>query len=254
MRIAKFLVAISASFWLLSADRSAVGGIVEYSDDHGDIGLAFENGNELFLHYHFGIGAALDGAVNLVDQELEPEDAYVRVPTVAKDIIPIAPQFSFLGTAGGDVWVLPQSGLAGAPFLGFAAEELGPEFLSAMLSFNSFSGPGDFSLWNSDTFGNPILQLDTSNGIIDPLANKLLMGIGSHNHYNLGFTAEGIYNIGFEASAVHSTLGTFTDSGVFTFVVGSTTAVPEPTSIAMLSLAAVGLGYRRLRKRILPVS
>lgn len=229
--------------------------MIEYSAGHGDIGLAFEDNSELFLHYHFGVTAVLDGKeiTNENDErELAPSQAYVRVPDSVRTTIPSSPSFSFLGPAGSDAWVLPTVERAGVPYLGIAAEELDPLLFgdNATFELTSFSGPGDFSLWASDSFGNPSVRFDTQDGIIDPAFDTLSIGVGSHNHFNFGFTAPGVYQLGIVGSAQHDTLGLLSDSGVFTFAVGDVTAVPEPASMAALAVAAIGgVAAKRFRNR-----
>ncbi|TWU43843.1 hypothetical protein Q31b_13750 [Novipirellula aureliae] len=251
-KMTQSLIASVAFLFLPAVARAAV---VEYVSGHADIGLAYEEG-ELELHYHFGSGAILDGMPLADEVEYAPDEAYINVGMNAHSTT--TADVSFLGTTTGDpVWILPQSGTvanaAGLPFLGLASEELdSADFSTLSLSLSSFNGPGEFALWQSGNLGQPSIYWQTYGGIDS--SDVLAMGVGGHDHYNFGFTAQGVYDL--ELTAVGNLTadaggGSVTDTGTFRFVVGSVSAVPEPSSLAaMTGATALCLFRRRSRKTI----
>lgn len=220
---------------------------VEYSAGHGDIGLAYEDG-ELELHYHFGNGAILNGVPLVGEIEYDPDEAHVRLSDDTRGVT--SAPLSFLGTSTGDpVWRLPQSNTPGLPFLGIASEELdGLGFSSATIRMTSFNGPGEFALWQPGGLGGFNTFWQTNDGI-GP-SDVLNLGIGVHDHFNYGFTAEGIYDVGLTAEADFAAGGSVMDVGVFRFVVGSATAIPEPSSFAALLMGGLALVTRSRRRRV----
>jgi len=254
MNIQKTLICLGLIATCVATSRVQAGVLVEYTNGHADMGLAIDGGS-LFLHYHFGIGSAvLNGAVlgPLDEDEFAPSDAFVRVADAAKVFPGVA--VPFLGTATGDpVWVLPQGNVAGLPFMGLASVELDPlGFVSAGFRLTGFNGPtgGQFALWQSGSFGSSNVFFQTNDGI-NPVVDLYTIGIGSHDHANWGFSKEGVYNLTIEGFANPVGVGAqLTDTGVFTFLVGSATAVPEPSTIALIAFCGVGLFSLRRRLRV----
>tara|TARA_R110002049_G_scaffold4601_4_gene31949 strand:+ start:224484 stop:225230 length:747 start_codon:yes stop_codon:yes gene_type:complete len=234
---------------LLGTPNSARAATVEYSAGHADIGLAYEGG-ELELHYHFGDGAILDGvpvvSMDGMGLEYAPDEAHVLVPDDAR-IVTTDP-VPFLGTRTGDpIWRLTQGNTPGLPFLGIAAEELDSMiFSNATIQMTSFNGPGEFALWQPGALGGTTEYWRTNDGI--DASDAVTVGIGGHDHYFYGFTAEGIYDVGLTAEAEFAAGGSVTDMGVIRFVVGSATAVPEPSSFAVLCIGGTVLAARRRRR------
>jgi surface-anchored protein len=83
-------------------------------------------------------------------------------------------------------------------------------------------GPGDFSIFSTDSFGTPTVWVDTADnpnghtgGQLDSSDALWLIG-GGHVHYNWGFTARGYYAIDVQASAFLPD-GTPTSSQVVTY-------------------------------------
>ncbi len=231
--------------------------VVEYSAGHGDIGLALEPDGNLFLHYHFGSNSIINGAAisPSAPDEYAPNEAYVRVADSNLVTLPIS--VPFLGLSSGQsAWILPQSNSPGRPFLGFATTELdGLGFTTSGFRMTSFSGPtdGHFAVWQSDPVGNSVVAFSTIDGV-DPLFDVLNSEVNTHDHYNIGFTKTGIYEVGIEGFA-NGTLGNLTDSGIFTFVVGNATAVPEPSVIGFIALVSLTIFVRgwplvRFRSRL----
>lgn len=242
------LTAITAVFaCALLFAANARGGLI-WERGHGDIGLAYEGG-ALELHYHLHAGAKFEGQSALTgDAEYGPSEMYVRVrdPAVAK---PGGPQWDFLGP-GSSLWFLPHSSDATKPFVGIASEELDPsDWLGSITwALTSFSGPagGNFSLWQTDLFGNPDLKWSTW----DSIADVFTAGVGGHDHYNWGFTAPGVYTLGITASGTHESDGFKSDFANFTFLVGNQTAVPEPSTMVLFAGAAFGALPWWLRRRV----
>ncbi|MCC9600318.1 choice-of-anchor M domain-containing protein [Stieleria sp. JC731] len=225
--------------------RVSLADAVEYSSGHADIGLAYED-DELHLHYHFGSGAVIDGSPLVGEMEFDPADASVRVGSNA--MVTTTGDVPFLGTFAGDsVWLIPQSSSVGIPFLGIAAEELDATFSSATMTMTSFSGPGQFALWQTGGIGGTNVYWQSNNGL--DVTDTLDVAIGGHDHYSYGFTAEGIYDVEISAVANLAAGGSVSDVGTFRFIVGDVTAIPEPSSLASLGLIGMATVLRRRKRR-----
>lgn len=230
-----------------------------YSRGHGDIGVAFEDG-ELELHYHFNDQTIVNGApLGPGDHEYAPNRVAVRVTdqfgirTFQGSALP--GNFAFIGAnIPGNLWILPQSQNVNAPFLGIATEDLDPADWIGNITFSlsSWVTPtgGNFSVWQSDGLGNPSALFSTFDPSLTLNNNSFEQVPESHDHYNFGFTEKGLYLIDFTASGTHVTEGFVSDTATFRFLVGDATAVPEPGSIALLCAGAVGAIVRiRSRRR-----
>jgi len=239
------LLAVSALALAVSLTPSAQAALY-YTSGHGDIGVEYEDG-ELHLHLHLGEDApAIVNGVEVFDTEYDPDEITIVVPNSAQVVL--GSSVAFLGaTAGSSVWILPASGTAaatiGAPFVGWATEELDASDWVGNLTFSlvsavSPSGNGHFAVWQSDAFGGlGILAMSTAvaGGV------GVSQAPGVHDHYNIGFTEPGIWEITFEISGQHVEAGLVSGSETFTFSV-----IPEPSS-ALLGLLALPLMLRRRR-------
>ncbi|HRI15727.1 MAG TPA: choice-of-anchor M domain-containing protein [Verrucomicrobiota bacterium] len=209
-----------ASFALADAGLPAPTPI---SSGHTDIGIGYEEG-AFDLHVH-------DEENGL---EYSPADALLVVKSQALRLSP-GGAFSFLGPVGTPVWELPKVQDPELLFLGIGAEELVPSDWTGNIEFSlkAVSGPGNFYLWDTDVFGNPVVKMDSANGIGPDDTVSVIPG--SHTHLNWGFSAPGVYRISFETVGLNTTDGP-EESGpvVYNFEV-----VPEPSALA---LAAVGMG------------
>jgi len=243
MKPASLLLLFTAALTLSTSAQVAL------TTEHADIGLAEAGG--LGLHWHDEDN----------DAEYEPDEAYALIdPVAARLTRPSGSQWDFLGTAAGnDIWVLPQSQNPNLPFLGVGAEDADPGTFdfwnpgdsrgantsARWLEFSlvNVSGPGQFSLWQTDGFGGAVVFMSTFSTPGE--GNRLFVQEGGHAHYNWGFTAEGTYDITFQ---VRGFIGgdEVTQQDTFTF---STVAIPEPSTYALLGLGlgVVWLAARRRR-------
>jgi len=186
------------------------------------------------------------------DLEYDPADVVFLVPPAVQTVIPAAPSpYSFLGTAGAPVWILPQTQVPGVLFLGSSAHEVENGVFAGdiKISLVGVSGPGNFFLYQTDMFGLPIQFMNSANGIDS--ADKFEIPAGGHIHFNWAFTAEGMHTVTVQASAVLAGSGELTQSEptAYRFWVGDPALIPEPTTGLLVGLGMLAAGAVMRRKK-----
>jgi len=173
-------------------------------------GIAFEDG-AFDLHVHDEVN----------DIEYEADCAVLKVKDEAATVVPANPAFSFLGTAGAPVWILPQVEDDDLLYLGYATEEITDgTFVGNEIDWSlvDVDGPGSFAVYSVNQFGAPTVLFDSDNA----LPQTLTVSTGAHIHVNWAFSEEGTYTVTYSAAGT-PTVGSPVDSGPveYTFTVGS---------------------------------
>jgi surface-anchored protein len=237
--------ALSLSFFAFCQFSGGVQAEMVWVGGHGDIGLEFKN-NTLGLHIHLESETLANGG-NFVGGkpstgEVEPGDLIIGVPSARRTTRPAGNEWNFTGTtAGSHFWTLPAIEASGGnhPYVGFAAEavEIGGDWTAPSFEWRvtSVVAPGAFSIWSGTTSPIPLVSADRNTNLFNLVPNI-------HNHFNMGFTSEGIYDITFEATGFKGATK-YVATDTFRFAVGDSTisAVPEPSSM-LLAFVAVGIG------------
>jgi len=184
-----------------------------WANGHGDIDAHFHDGAlEIGLHFHSG-GVGAFGGGTLPEGHHEADEHQIFVPGA-----PI--------TLPGSLW---------------------SNVTFSLLSVNGPAG-GVFSVF-AESFGVTNVKLSS----VDGFAKSFSLPGGSHDHFNVGFNRAGTFDVSLRVSATRiSDSQTFSGDGTFTFYVDSVPnggEVPEPGSMAIFSVLAIGSGYRRLRRR-----
>ena len=234
MAVVGMAVAMAAS--AVSADP------LPYTEGHAGIGLAYEAG-AWDLHFHAG-GATIGGVV-YPDQEFEPGEVVTVVPNTSTIARPAGTEWEPIGAdAGETVWIIPDTSQPGVPFLGFGSHEITlGEFVNdaidvALTGLVAPSGDAQVSLYTVE-FGVPTFLWSSAAGGLGP-EDSFSMPAESHRHFVFGFTEPGSYELTLTASGTHVNDGFVSDSATYLFSVA-----PEPASVMILALGALGLVRRR---------
>jgi surface-anchored protein len=240
---------------------------VNYTAGHGDIGLIYDSAAPSFTMVYRFDGSAVP--VSLRGTTVAPSEIVTVVPDNQSApsqnslLRPAGSQWDFLGVpAGGRIWYLPQASTAGVPFLGISAEGLGsdadwqgadPTILFSIVDVPQKPLPTSVvSAWD---FGNPggAVRVLWSTAT-DPTTNAMTPFVGSHAHYNIGFSHQGTYQVELQAT------GTLADGTPVTSAPTSFTfqVVPEPATLSLAALGAAALlalgRFRRRRIACSPLS
>ena len=238
---------------LLSLATALVSAQSIYTSGHGDIGLAYEDG-QLIPHWHLDNGAIVDGEP-LPDSggeghEYAPGDLIAQVSSLRNSA---SNSSTYLGVSTGTpIYV---AGLLNfQPYLGFGTEELNPlewtgDITVTLTGFTTPNG-GEFALYTTNTAGTNTVDITLSS--YDPSSanswglgdNIFGIGVGGHDHYQFGFTTPGEYSLTLQFSGLHNTDSLVTSSGTFNFNV-----VPEPSTYVLLALGLSIIAYRHVRRR-----
>jgi len=164
--------------------------MAQLSEGEVEVGLAYEDGVlDLHVHDHSN------------EVEYEAGAALLRVMAPAQTIVPENPAFSFLGTPGSKVWILPQTETPKLLFLGVAAEEIESGVFvgnELKIALKAVSGPGHVIQYTGGGLGSPVVAWNSADGI--NAADVRILSAGGHEHVNWAFTAPGIYRITLEAT------------------------------------------------------
>lgn len=164
-----------------------------------------------------------DGTVTGTTTWREPADVEFRVTAAARTGLPAQPALSFLGGAGEQVFLLPQTQRADLLWTGWNTEELRPAEVSGPMTWTltAVDGPGAFGLFTTGSFGAPEIIFNSADGVPDNLSVEL----GTHAHANWAFAEPGRYRLTFTVTAPGAG-GPLTDTETLTFVVEDGTGGP----------------------------
>lgn len=211
------------------------------TEGHTDVGIDYDAGANLWdLHIHDEVHGV---------EYSPPSDALLFVKNSAHGTVPTGIPWTFLGTAGSDVWTLPKVQDPDLLFLGFGAEEIDTGIFQDdqfTMSLRAVSGPGTFVVYDTDSFGNPELLMSSRDGIDG--SDAVLVPAGEHRHVNWAFSAPGDYVVTFDASGIRQADSQFTDSGPVEYFF-RVQAVPEPGAAAIFGLGGALLAFHRRRQR-----
>lgn len=213
---------------------------IVFTNQHVDIDLRFEGGR-LEIGWHDETN----------DVEYAAGEALVFVGPNAVVPRPAGGQFNFLGVGPGQpVWVLPQIADPGLVFLGIGSEEVDPADFTGDLTVEVLGvrGPGAFSAWGTDAFGNPQVLFAGAAGFPQSFARPA----GTHQHFNFALTAPGRYELDLRVSGRLAATGQVISSDVtaLEFRVEGAAAVPAPASALVLAAALAPILARRRKKPV----
>ncbi|MDX8050540.1 choice-of-anchor M domain-containing protein [Lentzea sp. BCCO 10_0798] len=164
-----------------------------------------------------------DGTVAGTTTWREPADVELKVTSGSRTALPSSPELAFLGAAGEQVFLLPQTQRADLLWAGWSTEELRPADVTGPVtwSLTAVEGPGAFGLFTTGSFGEPTVLFNSTDGLPDAQSVPL----GTHAHANWVFAEPGRYRLTFTATAP-GTGGPLTDTETYTFTIGDGTPSP----------------------------
>ncbi len=213
---------------------------------HGDISLRYSATPQPTLSYQWTVGtggdpATVDGA-EVYDTTYSPISL---TPAVSNRLV--ASPDAIL-TGGNLLHLVPQDGtdasLLGSPFQGWNTGTIPGGLFTGnqiRLTLTGVSGPGAVSLWSNDAFGGSDFRWASANGFTSD--DILILGVGGHSHYNLGFTLPGDYSLQVLAQATFAAGGSVATPMTLQYNV-----VPEASSSVLLIGLAAMFSQRRCRK------
>lgn len=179
------LVLLTVAFFAVSFPVHAAEKVV-WSEGHGDVAVNYANGSWL---WYAEVGKEVDQVI-------------IRLNDMGRNQIPNLPAFSFLGTAGDPIWIIPSGQTPGIPFLGINSEAATRSGTFVNDRFNlhlsSVNDPGNFFMWTTSGTGTPTILMNSRDGITT--ADVTDVPAPGHFHPNWGFTSPGTYRIGYKAS------------------------------------------------------
>jgi len=140
--------------------------------------------------------------------ESHPDEVLLHVGAPAARPVPDLPAYTaVLGEAGTTIWLLPENQNDNLLWLGIGSGGVAASDFDGALSLaiHSIEAPGLFALFKNGPFGQPIVLMNTRDGI----GPEDLMPLppGSHVHCNWAFSAPGRYRITLTASGTLRSTG-----------------------------------------------
>ena len=146
------------------------------------------------------------GSSNLLSLEMRDQDNGINQPSNAVILVVLEgarltlPAGTPFGDAGQPLWILPQSQNLSLLYMGVSAEGVpGGVFAGPLaLTLKRFDGPGYLMAWQATGPGQYNIRLNTRDGL--SAADAFSPLIGSHEHFNWGFSSTGVFSLTFQVS------------------------------------------------------
>ena len=184
--LAAFAFAATAALLLPGTAHAAT-----ISQGHVDVLDVDWTGSALTLDVHDAtVSPAVDRA---------PSTVVLNAVPASKTTVPANSAYSFLGTPGSTVWVLPQAQVSGIVWPGINTQGVPSGVLlnnTVTARLVSVTGPADVSVYTT-SLGTPTVWFDSGNGLPD----SRTVAVNTHAHANWAFEAAGTYTVVFEATA-----------------------------------------------------
>jgi len=207
----------------------ATGFPVVLSDEHVDVGIAYDAG-EFEPHIHN----------EDADEEYEPDGAALHIRPASLGARPVGAAFDFIGVpAGVPFYRLPQVENPELLLLGLGTEEIETgvfENDEVFVRLLAVDGPGQFSVWRNE-IGGPVPFFATADGVT---AADLLTGLaGGHDDLNWGFTAPGVYSVTIQPfGTLVGGVAVEGEQATYTFVVAPENPPPALTAPAAVTTSS----------------
>ena len=176
------------ALWTLGVRSADTGEPVRLTNEHVDLRILYARGttNELFLVAHDGDGRTNYAATNVV--LVARESARTEIP----------PGFEQFGEPGSPIWILPSSQDPQLLYLGLSGEGLPAGMFAEppVIHLRSVRAPSWFFVWQFGSGGDLNMRMDSRNGIGPD--DAIPVPVGSHSHFNWGFTSNGVYEVTFQ--------------------------------------------------------
>ncbi|MBN9691535.1 MAG: choice-of-anchor M domain-containing protein [Verrucomicrobia bacterium] len=221
--------------WAVVAWGAEPGERVRLTNEHVDLRIIYAPGttNELYLVAHNGDSRTNYASTNVVLVAREP----------AETTIP--PGFEQFGEPGSPFWILPSSQDPQLLYLGISGEGLpaGTFDSAPVVHLRQVQAPGWFFLWQFDPGGNLLMRMDSRNGIGPE--DAVTAQVGSHAHYNWGFSSNGVYEVTFQVEARLAGATTNLTAQLTTFRFEVEPVPVGPASPAVLSVVVADATHLR---------
>ena len=155
------------------------------------------------------------------EEILQAKDVALVVKQAAKLTLPF--DLPPLGLDGDSVWILPATQDPNLLFLGLSGEDptLADVFPGVInFTLTATRGRGNFFLWQAGQFGDLDFQMVAITNQVTS-TNTIAAFVGSHAHYNWGFSTSGVFQATFQTSGMRAgeTTNIFGPPTTFTFFV-----------------------------------
>ncbi|NLP82770.1 hypothetical protein HF576_02825 [Microbacterium sp. CFH 90308] len=163
----------------------------------------------------------------------DPGDTVLQILPHATATVPTGAAWDFLGPAGSSFFQVSQTQQEGLLWPGWSTESIPSGATSGGVAWSlaDIEGPGEFALYESDSFGQPRVLLNSRDGVSS--ADAFTIPKNTHAHGSWAFSAEGVYCLAMQRAAQLSDGRAASESFVLTVAVGTVDVVDlDPVACA----------------------
>lgn len=151
----------------------------------------------------------------------DPAKTVLQLLPASRTVVPSGGQWSFLGKTGASFYQIAQVQQPGLLWPGWSTESIPQDATTGGVKWTlkDVSGPGEFALYETGSFGDPRLLFNTRDGISG--SDSFTIPKNVHAHGSWGFSAPGNYCLAMQRTAQLASGKTSSDSFVLAVAVGT---------------------------------